>query len=106
MASQLLTINSVLLCAHGAPCQPVSVTPRVRVAGAPCVTTAGTLTVAGCSIPPRAGPNCTGAKAVTATTRVRASGVPLLVGASVFVAIPSGLPIQIASPGQNRVFGI
>ena len=90
----VLTIGSTLLCAHGG--QAISMAPaaRLRLAGQPALVQVPFL-VAGCANPPPptgTGP-CVTAQFLTAATRVRSMGLPLLVDSGLSICVPTGTPL-------------
>ena len=108
MPFPLLNVASIMLCQHGGRCQPVALSPRVKVSGLPCLVTGAAMPIAGCA----AGPNisgattCTTAQVLNGSTRIRSMGLPLVTAQSSLLATPSGLPVTIADPGQRRVTGL
>jgi hypothetical protein len=105
MPGPLLDAAAVVTCAHGGRTHPVAPNARVRVNGAPIVTSAGPWAVAGCALPPEAGGPCLIAQFTTAATRVTSAGQPVLLADSLAVAAPTGAPLIVAS-AQNRVRGV
>jgi len=95
MPGFLLHQGAVVLCTHGGQALPTAPSPRVRVSGQPVTTQPAPYTVAGCPfVPPAAGP-CVTAQWVTAATRVRLSGMPVLLQDSVAVCAPTGTGVQV-----------
>src|SRR4051794_23929071 len=89
--------NATVLCMHGGTARPVAVEPRVLVSGQNVVTRADQDVVTGCPVPPPpagTGP-CLTATWVTAATRVRASGQPLLLEESQAICVPTGTGLQV-----------
>ena len=106
MPGFLLHTGATVLCSHGGQATPVVSNPRVTVGGQPVVTLPGTYTVAGCALPPpptATGPCVTG-QWISAATRVRAGGQPLLLADSQSVCAPSGTPLIVVAT-QVRVRG-
>jgi hypothetical protein len=107
MPFPLLNTASIMMCQHGGRCQPLVLSPRVKVSGLPCLVMGTAMPIAGCG----AGPNipgtasCTMAQVLNGSTRIRSMGLPLVTAQSGLLATPSGLPINIADPGQRRVTG-
>lgn len=106
MPGFLLHLGATVLCLHAGQAQPVVTNPRVKVSGQPIVTQPGTYTVAGCTLPPPPAANgpCVTAQWVTAATRVRAGGTPVLLGDSQAICAPTGTGLNIVVT-QTRVRG-
>jgi hypothetical protein len=102
MPGFLLHQGSVVLCMHGGQAQPTVPSPRVLVGGQPVTTQAAPYVVAGCAfLPPPPGP-CVTAQWVTASTRVLAGGMPVLLQDGVAVCAPTGTALQVVYT-QTRV---
>lgn len=97
MPGFLLHQGATVLCFHAGQAQPTVTDPRVKVSGQPIVTQATTHTIAGCTLPPPPNGNgpCVTAQWVSAATRVRASGVPVLLQDSQAVCTPTGTGVNI-----------
>lgn len=106
MPGFLLHVGATVQCVHAGQAQPVVSSPRVKVGGQPIVTQSGTYTVAGCSLPPPPAANgpCVTAQWLTAATRVRAGGVPVLLQDSQAVCAPTGTGLVVVVT-QTRVRG-
>lgn len=106
MPGFLLHTGATVLCSHGGQATPVVSSPRVTVGGQPVVTLPGTYTVAGCALPPPPTANgpCVTGQWISAATRVRAGGQPLLLTDSQSVCAPSGTPLIVVAT-QVRVRG-
>lgn len=106
MPGFLLHTGATVLCSHGGQATPVVSSPRVTVGGQPVVTLPGTYTVAGCALPPPPTANgpCVTGQWISAATRVRAGGQPLLLADSQSVCAPSGTPLIVVAT-QVRVRG-
>jgi hypothetical protein len=102
--SLLLTTGSVLMCAHGGHATPVALATRVLVGGQAALAQPAPLLVAGCANPsPPAGTGpCVTAQFVSGTTRVRSSGLPLLVDSGPSICTPTGTPLTVVAT-QPRV---
>ena len=85
--------------------QPVVPNPRVRASGQPIVTQPNPYLLAGCSLPPASGGPCVKAQWITAATRVRAAGMPVLLQDSQAICMPTGTPLLIVQT-QTRVTGM
>jgi uncharacterized Zn-binding protein involved in type VI secretion len=105
MPGFLLHQGATVLCAHAGQAQPTAPNPRVKVGGQPVVTQAAPYTVAGCPFNVSGAPSpCVTATWVTAATRVRAGGLPVLLQDSQAICAPNGTPVSIAMT-QVRVKG-
>lgn len=106
MPGYLLDQSSTVLCLHGGQAQPVMVSPRVKVSGQPVVTQAGPYTIAGCTLPPPTAGNgpCVTAQWVTAATRVKVGGLPVLLQDSQALCTPTGTALNVVVT-QVRVKG-
>ena len=106
MPGYLLHQGATVLCMHGAQAQPTAPTPRVKVGGQPIVTQAAPYPVAGCPVTRPSGPYpCVTGQWVTAATRVRAGGQPVLLQDSQAVCTPTGTGLNILVT-QVRVKGM
>jgi hypothetical protein len=104
MPGFLLHQGATVLCMHGGQAQPTAPSPRVKVSGQPVTTQPAPYTVAGCPFPPQSGGPCVTAQWVSAATRVRANGIPVLLQDSVAVCAPTGTGVQVVMT-QLRVKG-
>ena len=105
MPGFLLHLGATVLCAHAGQAQPTSPNPRVRVGGQLVVTQPAPYVVAGCPFVAGTVPSpCVTAQWVTAATRVRAGGLPVLLQDSQAICAPNGTPLTIAMT-QVRVRG-
>jgi hypothetical protein len=97
MPGFLLHAGATVLCLHAGQAQPVVTNPRVKVGGQPTVTQPGPYTVAGCTMPPPIAGNgpCVTAQWITAATRVRSGGVPLLLQDSQAICAPTGTGLNV-----------
>jgi hypothetical protein len=97
MPGFLLHVGATVLCLHAGQAQPVVSNPRVKVGGQSITTQPNPYTVAGCALPPPPGANgpCVTAQWVTAATRVRAGGMPVLLQDSQAVCAPSGTGVNV-----------
>jgi hypothetical protein len=79
--------------------------PRVRVSGQPVVTQPAPYTIAGCPFVVGTAPSpCVTAQWITAATRLRAGGRPVLLQDSQAVCTPNGTPLNVVMT-QVRVRG-
>ena len=105
MAGFLLHAGAMVLCMHAGQAQPTISNPRVKVSGQPITTQSAPYTVAGCPFTVSgASRPCVTAQWVTAATRVRAGGVPVLLQDSRAVCAPNGTGVYVAVT-QARVKG-
>ena len=105
MPGYLLHVGATVLCAHAGQAQPIVSNPRVRVSGQPIVTQSSTYAIAGCTLSTVPSPPCVTAQWVTAATRVRAGGMPVLLQDSQSICSPTGTPLNILVT-QLRVKGM
>ncbi len=95
------------ICSHGGQAQPTVSFPRVKVAGQPVVILSTIYQVTGCPFTTPAGTPqpCLIASWITAATRVRAGGEPVILQDSQALTAPNGVPLQILVV-QQRVKGV
>lgn len=107
MPGYLLHVGATVMCTHGGQAQATVPNPRVRVSGQPIVTQPNPHAVAGCPfVTPGGTPQpCLMAQWMTAATRVRAGGVPVLLQDSQATCTPNGTPVNILAT-QMRVKGV
>lgn len=106
MPGYLLHQNATVLCMHAGQASATAPDPRVKVAGQPVVTQPSPFTVSGCIFTTPAGTPqpCVTAQWLTAATRVKASGQPVLLQDSQATCIPNGTGVNIVMT-QTRVRG-
>ena len=105
MPGFLLHQGATVLCLHGGQATPTAPNPRVKVGGQLIVTQPAPYTVAGCPFNVSGAPSpCVTAQWVTAATRVKAGGVPVLLQDSQAVCAPNGTGVNILVT-QVRVRG-
>ena len=104
MANYMLDSSSTVMCLHAGQAQPAGTNPRVKMSGQPIVTQSNSYTVSGCGMPsPTAGNGpCVSAQWVSAATRVKAGGTPVLTKDSQAVCAPTGTGLNIINT-QLRV---
>ena len=104
MPGPLVHVGAQVFCSHAGQAQPTVPDPRVTVSGQPVVPLSSLYVIAGCTFPPPAAANgpCVTGQWLTGTTRVTASGQPLVVNAGASVCAPTGTPL-IAAVTQTRV---
>jgi len=107
MPGYLLHQGATVLCLHVGQAQPMTFNPRVRVGSQPVVTQTSTYVVAACTLPPPTVANgpCVTAQWISAATRVRAGGVPVLLQDSQAICVPTGTGLNVIQT-QMRVKGI
>ena len=106
MPGFILHVGATVLCAHGGQAQATAPFARVRVGGQPVVTQAAPYVVAACPLPPPTagiGP-CVTAQWLSAATRVRAGGMPVLLADSQALCAPTAAPLNIVVT-QTRTRG-
>lgn len=105
MPGLTLTQGAAVMCLHAGQAQPTTPLPRVRLSGQPAIGQATTYTIAGCPFTTPAGNPlpCVTASWVVAATRVRSTGIPLVLQDSTAVCVPNGTGLLITFPGQTRV---
>ncbi len=105
MPGFLLHLGAQVLCAHPpGQATPVVTNPRVKVNGQPIVTQTSQYAVAGCALTGTPTAPCATASWITAATRIRAGGVPVLLQDSQSVCAPTGTPLTVMVT-QLRVKG-
>jgi hypothetical protein len=107
MPGYLLHFGATIVCAHQGQAQPTSPNPRVKVMGNPVVTQAFPHTIAGCTNPTppvNVGP-CITAQWLSAATRIKVMGQPVLLQDSKAICLPTGAPLTVMV-SQLRVKGI
>jgi len=105
MPGYLLHQGATVICMHAGQAEPILAEARVRVMGQPVVTDASTYLIAGCTLASIPSPPCVSAQFVSASGRVRAGGLPVLLQDSIAVCVPTGTGLNIVL-AQTRVKGI
>jgi len=107
MPGFLLHEGAVVLCMHAGQAKPMVTNPRVKVSGRATVTQTSIYSVTGCTLPPPSVANgpCVTAQWISASTRVRSGGIPLLLQDSQAICAPTGTGLNIVIT-QFRVRGI
>lgn len=106
MPGFLLHVGATVMCMHAGQAQPTAPNPRVLVSSQPVVTQAAPYAVAGCPFNVSGSPvPCVTAQWITAATRVRAGGVPVLLQDSQAVCTPNGTGVIVVVT-QVRVRGM
>ena len=105
MPGFLLHMGATVMCAHPpGQAQPLVTNPRVKLGGQPIVTQSSQYAITGCGLASVPSPVCVTAQWITAATRVRASGVPVLLQDSQSICTPTGTPLNVIIT-QVRVKG-
>src|SRR6058998_3890778 len=105
MPGYLLHVGATVMCMHAGQAQPTVPNPRVMVSNQPTVTQPAPYAVAGCPFTPLAGNGpCVSAQWVSAATRLKSNGQPLLLHDSQAVCVPTGTGLNIVMT-QLRVKG-
>lgn len=97
MPGFVLHLGATVLCFHAGQAQPTVSDQRVRVSGQPVVAQPTIHIIAGCTLPPASGGPCVTAQWVTAATRIRASGLPVLLQDSQAICAPTGTGVTVVS---------
>jgi len=107
MPGFLVQQGATVLCFHGGQAQATAPNPRVLLGGQPVTTQPAPYMVAGCPfVTPGGTPQpCLTAQWVTASTRVRAGGQPVLLQDSQAVCAPNGTGVSVVMT-QVRVRGM
>ena len=105
MAGFLLHAGAVVLCAHGGQATPAFSIPRVLVGGEPIVLQSSSFVIAGCQSVNRVSSPCITAQFISAATRIKSNGQPVLLADSQAICIQNGTPLIIGA-SQTRVKGI
>ena len=97
MSGYILHQGATVLCMHGGQAQPTAPNPRVKVGGQPVVTQPTVYTIAGCTLPPPTAANgpCVTASWITAATRVKVGGMPVLLQDSQAICAPTGTGLNV-----------
>jgi hypothetical protein len=96
MPGFLLHQGATVLCLHAGQAQATVPNPRVKVAGQMTVQQPNPWTIAGCPFSTPGGPMpCVTAQWITAATRVKSGGMPLLLQDSQAVCAPNGTGVSI-----------
>jgi hypothetical protein len=102
----LLHENATVLCLHAGQAKPTVTDQRVKVSGQKIVTQTAPYAISGCSLPPPPAANgpCVTATWTSAATRVKASGLAVLLSDSQAICAPTGTGVNILVT-QMRVKG-
>lgn len=104
MPANLLHANALVVCDHMGQARPTVTNPRVKVSGKPIVTQRTIYNVSGCTLPSGSGGPCLTAQWVSAATRVRAGGRPVLLQNSQALCSPTLTGLSV-NASQTRVKG-
>ena len=104
MPGFVLNQGSSVVCLHAGQAQPTVPAPRVKVAGQLVIPQTCSYTIAGCTLPPPNAGNgpCVTGQWVSAATRVRVSGKPVVIQGSQAVCAPTGTGLNVVMT-QTRV---
>jgi hypothetical protein len=103
MSALVLHDGATVTCLHQGLAQPTVLSPRVQVSGRMVVTLATPYTVTGCGLGSTSTPPCATAKWVSGATRVRASGMPVIIRTNQAICAPTGQGVRVIAT-QTRVF--
>jgi len=96
MPGFVLHQGASVLCLHGGQAQPTVVNPRVKVSGQATVQQPPPWTITGCPFVAGASPMpCVTAQWITAATRIRSLGQPLLLQDSQATCAPNATGVSI-----------
>jgi hypothetical protein len=96
MPGFILHQGATVLCLHAGQAQPTTPNPRVKVSGQPVTTQTPPYSVAGCTFNVSGVPSpCVTAQWLTAATRVKAGGLPVLLKDSQAICAPNGTGVNI-----------
>lgn len=103
----LLNQDATGTCSHGGEATPITGNPRVKVGGAPVLTVASQLSIAGCpNNPTGVSPlPCVIAMYTAGATRVKVMDTPVLLDSSESTNLPTGASTTITKT-QARVKGL
>jgi hypothetical protein len=105
MADHVLHEDAIVQCSHpGGVAKPIVTDLRVKVSGQKIVTQPGPYVISGCNLAPQSGGPCVTATWTSAATRVKASGMPVLLKNSQATCAPPLTSLKIIST-QTRVKG-
>ncbi len=105
MPGYLVDQNAQVLCSHGGQALATAPFPRVTVSNGMVATLSGPYSIAGCPFTTGASPQpCITGQWLTAATRVRAGGQPVVLADSQSLCTPNGTPMAIVGT-QVRVRG-
>ncbi|KAB7647944.1 hypothetical protein [Polymorphobacter fuscus] len=107
MPGPLVQFGAQVMCSHGGQATATAPNPRVTLGGAPSLTIAAPMVIAGCAFPPPPAANgpCVTGQWLIGTTRVTSNGQPLVVQSSASLCAPTGTPMLIIA-AQLRVTAI
>ncbi len=107
MPGAVVHLGATVMCTHTGQGTPTATDNRVLLLGQPLVVQNCVHIITGCTLPPPPSANgpCISGTWTTAATRVKASGVPVLLSDSIGICTPTGLPLQVVMT-QTRVKAI
>jgi uncharacterized Zn-binding protein involved in type VI secretion len=105
MPGYLLQQGATVLCMHGGQAQPITTNFRAKAGGQQVVTQSDMFSISGCPFNISGSPSpCVTGQWITAATRVRAGGMPLILQDSQATCVPNGTGLNIVMT-QMRVKG-
>ncbi len=93
MPAPILHLGATVLCSHAGQATPVAPFPRVTASGQPIVTLTSPWMIAGCALTGTPTPPCVTGQFLMGTTRVLASGAPVVTMISESTCMPTGTPM-------------
>jgi hypothetical protein len=103
MPGFIVHFGATVLCSHGGQAQPTAPNPRVMVSNQAVATITAPYSIAGCPFNVSGSPvPCVTGQWTSGSTRVLASGQPLVLLSSTSVCAPNGTPMVISTT-QTRV---
>lgn len=99
--------GATVVCAHQGRAVPTATDPKVKVGGQAVVTVTASYTISACVQPPPTGGNgpCATGKWLSAATKVKASGFPVVLASSQSICAPTQTPMQVQIT-QTKVQGM
>lgn len=106
MSGYILDQGAEILCLHGGQAQLTNINFRVKVSGQYIVTPSKPYTISACTLPPPPSGNgpCVTAQWISAATRVKAGGIPVLLQNNQAICAPTGTGLNVITT-QTRVKG-
>jgi hypothetical protein len=95
MPGYLLDQSATVLCLHGGQAQATVPNSRVKISGQTTMQQPNPWTIAGCPFNTGSPVPCVTAQWITAATRVKSSGMPLLLQDSQAVCVPNGTGLNV-----------
>lgn len=97
MPGYLLDEGAVVMCMHAGEAKPTVTNLKVKAGGQAIVTQSSVYTISGCALPPPIVANgpCLTAQWVSAASKVKAGGEPVLLQDSSAVCVPTGTGLNV-----------